>query len=67
MSERVKYTHRTERLIHIELERYKIKVKCSCQRSHREWFRASEADIKDIIRNWITYMNDTYGRETDCN
>ncbi len=57
MSQRVKYTHYAERLIHIESERYIINVNCPCNRKHIELFNAPEVDIKDIIHNWIDYMN----------
>ncbi|CAG8507334.1 5831_t:CDS:2 [Funneliformis caledonium] len=70
-----KYTHRAERLIHIELTaRFKADVeKCeSCGRSHREWFKASSDvndefvlhrwdDVREVITHWITFVEKVYG------
>ncbi|GBB97087.1 hypothetical protein RclHR1_02910015 [Rhizophagus clarus] len=72
-----KYTHRAERLIHIELgARFKANIeKCeNCGNSHREWFKVKQSqnlgsnnaiygweDVRKVIVHWITYVERVYG------
>ncbi|RHZ53799.1 hypothetical protein Glove_437g40 [Diversispora epigaea] len=70
-----KYTHRVERLIHIELsEKYRADVEiCSgCGTVHQEWFKVNESidddkkkhgweEIRKVIVHWITYVEKIYG------
>ncbi|CAG8475017.1 8394_t:CDS:2 [Ambispora leptoticha] len=65
-----KYTHRAERLIHIELgdKYHTILPKCpGCGNSHREFFKVpiSNSDgwdeIRRVIVHWITYIEQIYG------
>ncbi|CAG8506928.1 5953_t:CDS:2 [Diversispora eburnea] len=69
-----KYTHRVERLIHIELsEKYRADVEiCSgCGTIHQEWFKVNESfdddrknhgweEIRKVIVHWITYVEKIY-------
>ncbi|CAG8857639.1 19563_t:CDS:1, partial [Gigaspora margarita] len=65
---RCKYTHRVERLIHLELSNIKISLPpCSgCKEIHKEWFDAELISntngsgletIKKVIQNWINYCD----------
>jgi len=71
-----KYTHRAERLIHIELgARFKADVeKCeTCGNLHREWFKVKAQnlrsnskmhgweDVRKVIVHWVTYVEKVYG------
>lgn len=71
-----KYTHRAERLIHIELgTRFKADVeKCeNCGNLHREWFKVKAQnlgsnnamhgweDVRKVIVHWVTYVEKVYG------
>ncbi|KAG9289750.1 hypothetical protein G9A89_014485 [Geosiphon pyriformis] len=65
-----KYTHRAERLIHIELgDKYHANMpKCEgCGNYHREWFKLPASDLDDwdelrrVIVHWLTYIEKTYG------
>jgi len=72
---RCKYSHRAERLIHIELgERFRADIeKCSgCGIVHREWFKVTGSEeskggligweeVKKIIVHWVTYIEKVYG------
>ena len=59
-----KYTHRAERLIHLELESSKVGLaRCTgCDKVHNEWFNASKKEITNVINNWVNYINDVYGK-----
>ncbi|CAG8745414.1 4361_t:CDS:1, partial [Racocetra fulgida] len=38
-----KYTHHTERLIHLELEVYCVDLSCECcKQKHNEWFKSKK-------------------------
>ncbi|CAG8506098.1 uncharacterized protein OCT59_025030 [Rhizophagus irregularis] len=71
-----KYTHRAERLIHIELgARFKADIeKCEkCGNLHREWFKVKAQnlgsnnamhgweDVRKVIVHWVTYVEKIYG------
>jgi hypothetical protein len=72
-----KYTHRAERLIHIELgARFKADIeKCkNCGNIHREWFKVTSLhssnstngmhgwdEVRKIIVHWILYVEKVYG------
>ncbi|RGB37395.1 hypothetical protein C1646_666203 [Rhizophagus diaphanus] len=71
-----KYTHRAERLIHIELgARFKADIeKCEkCGNLHREWFKVMAQnlgsnnamhgweDVRKVIVHWVTYVEKIYG------
>ncbi|CAG8719447.1 16355_t:CDS:2 [Dentiscutata erythropus] len=64
-----KYTHRAERLIHIELsEKFKVDMgKCSgCGNIHREWFQVKSGnegweEVRKVIVHWMTYVEKHYG------
>ncbi|RIA94703.1 hypothetical protein C1645_542590 [Glomus cerebriforme] len=72
---RCKYTHRAERLIHIELgARFKADLeKCStCGNLHREWFKVTAHalgngimhgwdDVRKVIVHWVSYVERVYG------
>ncbi|CAI2162356.1 12233_t:CDS:2 [Funneliformis geosporum] len=74
-SPKCKYTHRAERLIHIELNaRFKADIeKCgSCGRLHKEWFKALSNsndefelhrwdEVREVITNWISFVETVYG------
>ena len=63
---KVPYSHRVERLIHIELaaSRSKDQGKCgACGREHREWFEveASKDGVKAVdavVRRWVGWAED---------
>ncbi|KAE8381399.1 meiotically up-regulated gene 113-domain-containing protein [Aspergillus bertholletiae] len=60
---KVPYVHRVERLIHLELDDYKVRDmgKCEeCGRMHQEWFeiKADKESIKGVdecIRRWVKW------------
>lgn len=59
---KVPYSHRVERLIHVELASKRMKQpQCAmCGKQHREWFEieASKQGLKtvdDVVRRWITW------------
>ncbi|KAF0429470.1 DUF1766-domain-containing protein [Gigaspora margarita] len=64
-----KYTHRAERLIHIELsEKFKVDMgKClGCGNIHREWFQVKSGnegweEVRKVIVHWMTYVEKHYG------
>jgi len=63
-----KYTHRAERLIHIELgARFKADIeKCkNCGNLHREWFKVQNThgwdEVRKIIVHWVSYVERVYG------
>ncbi|CAG8470088.1 hypothetical protein C2G38_2221945 [Gigaspora rosea] len=67
-----KYTHRVERLIHLELSNIKVSLPpCSgCKEIHKEWFDGGLISntkgsglkaIKKVIQNWITFCDQVYG------
>ncbi|CAG8806123.1 5399_t:CDS:2, partial [Cetraspora pellucida] len=64
-----KYTHRVERLIHIELsEKFRVDLgKCSgCGNIHREWFQVRAGndgweEVRKVIVHWMTYVEKHYG------
>jgi len=73
---RCKYTHRAERLIHIELgARFKADIeKCeNCGNLHREWFKVKAQnlgsnnamhgweDVRKVIVHWVSYVEKIYG------
>jgi hypothetical protein len=72
---RCKYSHRAERLIHIELGgRFPADIeKCSgCGIVHREWFKVTMSmeskerligweEVKKVIVHWVTYIEKVYG------
>lgn len=65
-----KYSHRAERLIHIELgDKYRIDYtkKCAgCGKPHREWFKVPVADcdgwdeVRRVIVHWLKYIDNAY-------
>lgn len=59
---KVPYSHRVERLIHIELSPIRAKLQAceTCGREHREWFAADATRvgvrrIDSVIQHWITW------------
>jgi len=71
-----KYTHRAERLIHVELgARFKADIeKCeNCGNLHREWFKVKAQnlgndnamhgweDVRKVIVHWVSYVEKVYG------
>ncbi|KAG0297573.1 hypothetical protein BGZ98_000564 [Dissophora globulifera] len=73
---RCRYSHRVERLIHIELKPLHDKDHiCACKTNHREWFKVpnqpglSESQqmkqawgqVRRVIVHWMAYMEHVYG------
>lgn len=73
---RCRYSHRVERLIHIELKPFHDKDHvCACKTNHREWFKVPhQPGLKDsqqmkhaweqirmVIVHWMSYMEKVYG------
>ncbi|KAG0045775.1 hypothetical protein BGZ83_009007 [Gryganskiella cystojenkinii] len=73
---RCRYSHRVERLIHIELKPFHDKDHvCECKTNHREWFKVphqpglkdsqqikqSWEQIRRVIVHWMSYMEKVYG------
>lgn len=69
---KVPYSHRVERLVHIELatKRLKDQGKCAaCGREHREWFEvtASRDGVKvvdAVIKRWVGWADDVARGDT---
>lgn len=51
---KVPHTHMVESLIHAELKQYRwFEEKCpGCGKSHREWFRANEYHVQQVVEKW---------------
>ncbi|CAO3565339.1 unnamed protein product [Mortierella alpina] len=73
---RCRYSHRVERLIHIELKPFHDKDHvCSCKTAHREWFKVPHQrglndkqqfdqaweQIRRVCVHWMAYMERVYG------
>ncbi|KAG0254557.1 hypothetical protein BG011_005660 [Mortierella polycephala] len=73
---RCRYSHRVERLIHIELKPYHDKDHvCACKTNHREWFKVPHKpglndkeqfqqaweQIRRVCVHWMAYMERVYG------
>ncbi|KAI8598944.1 meiotically up-regulated gene 113-domain-containing protein [Dissophora ornata] len=73
---RCRYSHRVERLIHIELKPFHDKDHvCACKTNHREWFKVPHqpgltdsqqmkqawGQIRRVIVHWMAYMEHVYG------
>ncbi|GJJ67675.1 hypothetical protein EMPS_00021 [Entomortierella parvispora] len=73
---RCRYSHRVERLIHIELKPFHDKDHiCACKTNHREWFKVPHQpglkdsqqmkqaweQIRRVIVHWMSYMEKVYG------
>ncbi|CAG8652486.1 22530_t:CDS:2, partial [Cetraspora pellucida] len=67
-----KYTHRVERLIHLELSKTKATLPpCpGCKEVHQEWFKGESIsdskmpgwkEIRAVIVKWVTYAENVYG------
>ena len=57
--QKVLYTHKVERLIHLELAEQRVKRSCeSCGKEHREWFEVSSSregvkKVDEVVRRWV--------------
>ncbi|KAG0207650.1 hypothetical protein BGX28_001168 [Mortierella sp. GBA30] len=73
---RCRYSHRVERLIHIELKPFHDKDHvCACKTAHREWFKVPHQSglndkeqfnqaweqIRRVCVHWMAYMERVYG------
>jgi hypothetical protein len=67
---RCAYSHRIERLIHLELKdrfgKNALRKECKCGKVHREWFCGngnvdSWQDMRNIIIHWVTFGRIAYG------
>jgi hypothetical protein len=68
---RCAYSHRIERLIHLELtDRFgknRVKKECQCGKIHRELFCGENGiddswnDIRDVIVHWVIFGRIVYG------
>ncbi|KAF0502815.1 DUF1766-domain-containing protein [Gigaspora margarita] len=57
-----KYTHRTERLIHIELEVHRIDLLCDCcKQKQNEWFKSKKKVVCSIVKKWVCFMEKACG------
>ncbi|KAF0502810.1 DUF1766-domain-containing protein [Gigaspora margarita] len=57
-----KYTHRAERLIHIELEVHRVDLLCDyCKQKHNEWFKSKKKIVCSVVKKWVDFMEKAYG------
>ena len=56
--DKVPNVKRLERLVHAELNDYRVEEKCcrGCRKSHREWFKVDLKLIKKSIRFWTDWL-----------
>lgn len=58
-SGQVRYAHKVERLIHLELAERRVKKECeACGKEHREWFevegsRRGVRGVDEVVRRWV--------------
>ena len=58
-SGQVRYAHKVERLIHLELAEQRVKKECeACGKEHREWFevegsRRGVRGVDEVVRRWV--------------
>ncbi|MDI1491589.1 MAG: hypothetical protein OHK93_002798 [Ramalina farinacea] len=58
-SGQVRYAHKVERLIHLELAEQRVKRACeACGKEHREWFevegsRRGVRGVDEVVRRWV--------------
>jgi hypothetical protein len=62
----VPFVGKVEKLIHTELENYRVRMDCNgCGLTHYEWFRVSKEHVMKVFQKWKDWMSQESYMQTD--